>query len=45
LRAQLAALEAEHADLQRRRVQLEEEIAELEARLSEQRREYLGVEE
>jgi predicted nucleic acid-binding Zn-ribbon protein len=45
LRAQLAALESEHGELQRRRAQLEGEIAELEARLSEQTREFLGVEE
>lgn len=43
-REQLAALEAEHAALETRRQQLDTEIAELEARLRDQTRQYLGVE-
>jgi molecular chaperone GrpE (heat shock protein) len=42
-REHLAALEAERADLERRRRQLDAEIANLESRLSDQTRQYLGV--
>jgi len=43
-REQLAALEAEHAALETQRQQLDAEIAELESRLRDQTRQYLGVE-
>ena len=43
-REQLVALEAGHADLETRRQQLDAEIAELESRLRDQTRQYLGVE-
>ena len=43
-REQLAALETEHAALETQRQQLDAEIAELESRLRDQTRQYLGVE-
>ena len=42
-REHLAALEAEHADLERRRQQLDAEIGRLEAQLDDPTRQYLGV--
>lgn len=42
-RRHLAALEAEHADLERRRQQLDAEIARLESQLRDPTRQYLGV--
>lgn len=44
-REQLTTLEAEHLELEAQRQQLDKEIAELESRLTEQTRHYLGVEE
>jgi hypothetical protein len=45
LREELVALEAEHADLERRRQQLDSEIADLESRLSDETRQFLGVQD
>jgi predicted RNase H-like nuclease (RuvC/YqgF family) len=42
-REHLAALEAEHADLERRRQQLDAEIGRLESQLEDPTRQYLGV--
>ena len=42
-REHLAALEAEHADLERRRQQLDAEIRRLESQLEDHTRQYLGV--
>ena len=42
-REHLAALEAEHADLERRRQQLDAEIGRLESQLEDHTRQYLGV--
>ena len=44
-REELATLEAEHARLEKRRQQLDSEIASLESQLSQQTRQYLGVED
>lgn len=44
-REELLALEAEHAVLESQRKQLDAEISELESRLSEQTRQFLGVED
>ena len=43
-REHLAKLQAEHAELERRRQQLDAEIMALESRLNEQTRQHLGVE-
>jgi uncharacterized protein YlxW (UPF0749 family) len=42
-REHLAALEAEHADLEKRRQQLNAEIGRLESQLEDHTRQYLGV--
>ncbi len=42
-REYLAALEAKHADLERRRQQVDAEITRLEAQLEDPTRQYLGV--
>lgn len=44
-RQQWIALDTEYSALEQRRQQLDTEIAELESRLSEQTRQYLGVED
>lgn len=44
-RQQWIALDAEYSTLEQRRQQLDAEIAELESRLSEHTRQYLGVED
>jgi hypothetical protein len=43
-RERLAQLKAQHTDLETRRLQLDAEIADLESRLRDQTRQYLGVE-